>query len=412
MIGLRPLSTIEAGMACMHASLPGSTQVVTALTLAGDEAAEHIRACLRSLFDRFEILRLCIREHEGLLWFCRSEDFACIRITEDEPDGILHLDSLLEEELADVIDPAAALWRFRICRDRQGAATHLIFARHHAISDGHTTKRLLGALLNALGGGPCIPQDEAESMGPGADAYARPPLTPASVRTPETEERDRDLTIPYARHAPVDLRTTKLRTANLAPLQTERIAQYCRRSGITVNALLGALLVQAFCCTAGRSASSLATAVSVRNRLRPDGFIDDLGCFIAVAAMDLEAAPMPLLARRYSAALKHALDDFVPTVRSHAAIKTGVECLSRATAFRGLAITNIGIVDGLRDYSRLTVLEYRSVANRVAGNFAASLHVRTFAGSLQLCVAYPQPLMDDTTISQMLAHMTTYLEAL
>lgn len=392
---LRKLSTIEAGMAYNHALQHGSTQVSTLLSLRTDAAPSQAAAAAQMLFRRHTALRCCIHEEDGELWFHEHGDHARIAVAQGRLPIGASIDAVLHDEMNAPLDAARSLWRLRLLQAEGGQVLHIVFTRHHAISDAHTTNRLLADLARLLDGQ--CGDLAAQTLTDGADAlWADRPAPTALPAQPAYAFQAQ----PIAHHADASARPprTGYRNIALSAEQTQQAHRYCKRYGMTINALFSALLAHAFCEEADLDGVQHFTATSLRNRLVPGERVDDVGCFIAVEGCALPTRHRALVetAARYQSALDASLAAYRPAKVRHADLKARLAM--PAAQFGGIGITNMGVLDGAVSHRGLAPLRYLTVVSRNACNAAMVLHLYTLHGALHLTFTYPERVMDEAMV--------------
>lgn len=413
MSALRRLSAIEANMAWHHQLHHGSTQVSTLLSIEMPLPAGRLNAAADALFHRHVLLRAFIAEASEELWFHEHADRTRITATEEACESG-SAEAVLHEELNMPLDAGHALWRLRLLREPCGRLIHIVFTRHHAISDAHTTNLLLAELTQLLAGQHPAPASPMLSQGadvlwaagraaPQACASA-PAAAPTAAGAPQPLPH-------FARRSPsprTDYCLLQLDTALSAALRA-----HGRQHGVSVNALFGAAFARCFAREAGLERIGFATATSLRGRLIPDVVVADAGCFISVEATVLAPAQADVLetARGYKASLNAAMAAYQPPPLTHAQIRQRLAALAGQDQFGGIGITNMGVVDGACG-GQGRMLRLTTVVNRNAGNAALVLHLTTLGGCFSMAFTHPRGLMDDDLVRRTVAALSRELSLL
>jgi len=415
-VRLRKLSTIEASMAHMHAHLCGNGQVTTLLTLKGCFAKERLNAAVLRLFHRFQVLGCFIREESDELFFYSHNDFSRI-----EPEFVVlatpaEPDRLIEEEVNGVLDSSQVLCRFRIVEVMATGRTHVLFTRHHAISDAFTTERMCGEFLRYLGeeSGEPDADDAAQGLieiGMGADAWA---AQNGSIMNSAKPPRGIAAPIPHVCKVPLSERQSGVVSHILEPELTERVIGYAKQNDVTINSLVSAALSRAVCNVLERHEVELFSAVSLRKRLVEGRIVDEPGCYISVQNGTVCPGDLPLasLAQTVGDDLRRAIGDNPPVPAPHEAIRTRIEGMGRAHMFFGVGITNMGKIELAGSTSGIQVEDFRSAVNRSGGLALLVLHISSFQGRLYFVFTYPLQLASNETINQVVAQLTATLAAL
>lgn len=386
---LRRLSSIEAAMAYSHATLAGNTQATFMLSVNGDLSLARSLDSIARIAARHEILSCCIRAEGDELWFCKRPSFD-LPLTEETLESDPVIERALAQETTRVLDPRESLWRLHILRQRCEEATHLIFTHHHAITDARTAQSLFIELLQGLDGADRAPM-HFETLTQGADAV----LSDAANVAPLPPSKP----FAFLQQAELERRSTGIRIADLTDAESSQAQSLARRERLSINSTLVGLFVAAFCDAAAHPSIDVFTAISLRDRLIAGRYIDDLGCFIRVPAIPMTMDRNPLsIAARYGDALQRAVAAGSPPSRSHVDIRASAEATRAASVFAGIGVTNLGIVDALCEASRLEIVAYRPVVNRVGGNLGLALHIVRLRGRFHLTMTYPKPLMSDEIV--------------
>lgn len=390
---LRRLSAIEANMAWHHTLYAGSTQVSTLLSLRVTAPWPDVAAAAAALRQRHALLRCTIAEYDGELWFEEPDDLDNVDVDTRELPPALSTEAALRNESNRPVDPARALWRLLALRDQQSSVLHLVFTRHHAMSDAFTSQVLLTDLVALLEGRSGAAPSAALSAGADALWQERPhaPQPPPVQAFPA---------LPHAApFAPGTVRTS-FHSVGLSPAESQQLYARARSVGLTINALASAALAQSYCDTLDQDGCQYMTAVSLRERLAPGRRITDIGCMIGVQACALSTRDRNIeaVARDYHQSLMAGLDAYRPPPLSHAAIRQRLAGLADARHFGGIGITNMGKLDGQITYQGQAPLQYLTVVNRNACAAPFVLHLSTFGQSLWMTFTYPEKVANEELV--------------
>jgi hypothetical protein len=404
MLQARRLSTIEAGMALQHELLNGNTQVTTLVSLAQALPPAALQGTFAALFNRHPLLRSCIQNLDTELWFTLHDDWARIEIKAEERDSLnpAEVDAIVQAEVNRVLDPAHSLWRVLSVLDRETGQTHVIFTRHHAISDAHTTRRWINEWLLELVDTRRVNGFEGD-FPRGADALPWPDNTAAVVPQQPNAGAQPGAVAPAAlpqllKHAaavPLAERATRVVCTTLSVETSRALRQHCRAHGVSFNAVCSALLARTFCSAAELDTTLLFSAVSLRARAATAAPAEEPGCLIAVCDVALRCNDSALgaLVRQYDEALKQKIQALRPQVVPHAALRERVARLTHSSSFLGIGVTNMGVWGNETATAPLRVLRLHSVVNRSGGATAVVLHLSEFAERLSFTLAYPARLL-------------------
>lgn len=392
----RPLGQIETSMALMH-QLSGTTQTTSLLRLSGALPAEVMQRAAAALHARHPLLHSRIVEHSHALHFCADVPFAQIDVQCVASPENVQPDELLQQQLAQVLDPSRQLWRLLLLSDPQANRHLLLLTCHHAIVDAASLVQLLDELLEdceRLHGG--LPLQRTAEPLPGAlEEHLTATTTPAHACTTPPP-------LPFLQTLPLEQRTTGVSRLLLPKGLSSHLQNLAGKQKLSLNSLLaGALLKSAQDIGLG-SQIRIGTAVSLRQRAARTVASSRIGCYIGVAHQCLTVANRPLLdvARDYQQQLRTSLP--MQALRqpdiSLAARRGAIERLREQQHFsQGIALTNHGSIH-FSPRRHLQIHDYANVASRVAGNFAVALHVTRFQGALSLCFTFAKPLMSEARI--------------
>jgi hypothetical protein len=384
----------------MHRLLHGNTQVVTLMTVGKLMSETQIQRALARLREEYWCLSVVIEESEEGLWFREGSD--------NEEHHIIHMEAgdnfcgkrALEQELADVISSHGYLWRMRAVIDHSQGKTHFLFARNHAISDGYTTAVILSNFLRLLNGyEPGTGGTKWLGFGEWSEC-----IRAASTQT-ENMTRMEQMRYAFPGRNDAGNCAPKVSIVDLHNETLVHLRSVARRHGCSSNDLLSAAWVRSVCGALDFQEIALFTAVSLRGRVSREPIVQT-GCFITVVAtlINVEGSLIQL-ALRHRSALRNAIATWEQPSNNHQAIKDKVIQLKKTTTFPGIAVTNVG--SGPSDATGLLgVEEYRTVVNRCAGNYGMVLHLSTLNDQLTATVAYPQNLMPDCVVEEVVARFS------
>ena len=405
----RRLNAIEASMASTHALLGGTTQVVSLLSFRGSFDQQRLISSFERLFTAHEILRLSIVEDENSFEFRGEVDFPRVERMLEATSEIPTVERLLEKELNSIIDPKIGLWRYRIITDSHRGLSHLLFTRHHAISDGYTTLRLMRDLLAYYSTGtPIAP----ELLSIGADKRIRSCRRAPFLQKAAGNQRIQPSRFPFAEFVPIHLRSTRVESRKISGVTLAELSASAKVRGQTLNSQLVAIFARAVGEEAALDVVNVFTAVSLRKQPYSETQVSDLGCFITVSDVAIELSSLECIAQRYGKSISKHRDTFVPSFREHADIRASVKSRSSSSEFQGIAVTNVGSADQIQEASALEIVDYRSVANRNGGLFAMALHLSFLRGELTISLTYPTLILADGMAERVLNKMVAYMETI
>jgi hypothetical protein len=402
---LRPLDRVEAQFAYLHALMHGNTQVVSQLLVATVVAPQELLQAARILFERYQVLRTCIRENNGELWFAEHGNFSRISFEVTHASSLEAVGQDLQEELARPLDSARGLWRLRLVRIPVYKRSVIILTRNHAISDGFSTAlifRELVAILSAVRKGQLpVGRNEPLASWPVVRPGARSPA--GSVSAPMLR---------FSSFDPVPSRTPRFLDLDITRQDSDRLFGFCKSNNVTVTHLLSALFMKSYCRVRETDTTDLFTAVSLRSKRFHSEPVQEMGCHITVVRTVPigVASDMLTLARECGRLLETAIAAWQPQSASHPALRAEVEALASTDRFGGIAITNVGSAVA-KDFSGdICPLGMRTIVNRVGANYAVVLHVLSFDGKLCLTFAYSEPAMPAKDVELMKAQFRSLME--
>lgn len=412
----RRLSDGEATFALMHRHLAGSTQVTTLVSLNRVVRLSAIADAFEAVRRDTLLLRLRIVDDGGELFFvedaARAAAVTVLEWPPAAPPSMSPVDDLLRGELNRTLDPHGPPWRVGVALDQTGGATHILWTRDHAISDGHTTTMVLSALLRRLfpapGSAPVPPPPGVlpEIRG---HSYAAP-LPVDQLREPTGT----GTTIPFDAVAPLSARQAGYVPIPLTQAHSRRIMAYARAHGITINQFFAALLTAAWRHVTDRAEGTVHTAISLRKRYPPLASGALLGCLIGVIPCVIPpgAADLAPLARRYGAGLRAADSLWRPVDRPHRRVREDVEALGTRTGHAGICITNVGALDHALAPFAATIGAVRTVVNRRSGNYGVVLHLSSLGGHFTASLAHGVPCVAASTVADMARHAVALVDIL
>lgn len=399
---LRPLGQIETAMAGLHEQA-GTTQTSSLLRLGGVLNAALLRAAAALLWQRHPLLQASIQEDGERLYYARNahlDDLPIRSLTLSDVGDAL---AQLEQELNRPLDPSRGLWKLALLSEPGQHQHHLILTCHHAIVDALSLTLLLGELLQfcqALLHGSATPPDPS-TLAPALEHFlGAPGPAPMTSNLPAPT---------YQQRAPLEQRRTRVQVLSLATPQLQRLQRDARAAGLSLNALLGAALLQACEAIGLGQQIRLNSAVSLRQRAAQPIANDQLGCYIGVVGCDLQVSDRSLLAlaQDYQQQLQQALQqaDRANPGASLTQVRQRCAQLIQAEVFvQGVALTNHGRI-ALPETPAFVLHDYLNVACRSAGNFAVAVHATTFAERLNLSFTYVTPLIDSARIVALSEHL-------
>lgn len=413
----RVLGGIETQMAAMHQELAGTTQGAQCVRLGGSIRVGELREAARIVFGTYPILRCAIGPQDAGLRFVAHDEFDRVQLRPLPELAATTLESALEAEVGDPVDPSDVVWRLALSGEDGSDDRIIVLTCHHAVIDGFGFQVLFQELfrvLDALRRGADPTRDPA-GFPPPIDDF----LLPGATGPAQSHAID---AIAYHSEAPVADRTTRMIPAEFSVDGSRRLEQACRARRISVNALLAAALAAA-CRDLGviGDETPFKTAVSLRDRAAETGIAtDQLGCYIAVAdavlrpkspaAGDYDLVP---LAKQYEAQLFSAM--MRTCVRRPSGTMTDLlratQSLREGRSFaHGIGIANAGTVTLDGELETLQVLDWRGINNRVGGNVSVVLHPIVFAGEQKLGFVYPEPLVDGDVVRALSGRFVELLE--
>lgn len=401
----RVLGALETRMALQH-ELHGTTQTTSAVLLRAPLTAAQLWRAVGCLFQRHALLRSRLQGSPAALWLRADalQNDIEVRCTHGAHLGV---EALLSTAMADVLDPARALWRLH-WHQLTGSDQHwLLLTCHHSIADARSLVQLLNELLQACQDPDAYAVQAAQPLPASLEQYQSAP--PSSLTASSSS-----CGWAHQRSCSLSQRRPALQRCVLKPSHVAALRGHAQSIGISLNALLGAALLKAVGSVLGHWQVPLATAVDLRERVAQLVPRQQLGCYIGVAQSCLAAQRMPLaqLALRYQANLREQLPSLAPalpslplaTLRSRFA-----QWASQAQFSQGMAITNHGVV-GL-DAGGWAILDYANVAARTSGHFALALHVSQWQAQLSLCLVFTEPLLTQSDAAQVLVALQQQLTA-
>jgi hypothetical protein len=405
---LRPLDQTEAHFAYLHAMMLGNTQVMTHLLVQGSVASDDLLRATHAVFNRFQILRTCIRERADQLWFLEHGDFCRVPVKLTGAESLQACEKDLQEELAEPVDSAQGLWRLRLVAIPSRNRSMIVLARNHAISDGFSTMLFFRELLAAL----AAVRDGTLLTAP-CEPIACWPTPQSSAPHPVSVERVTAPALRFRSFVPVPQRTSRFLDLGITPQESRGLLAFCKRKTITVTQLLSAFLLKSFCRVTGVMNTDLFTAVSLRSKRFHEKPVLEMGCHITVArtvpsGIDSDTVT---LARECGRLLEDAVWAWQPQQAPHMALRKQADALAYTDRFSGIAITNVGGVAGADFAGGVRPMGMRTVVNRVGANYAVVLHVLSFDGNLRATFAYSEPAMSVSDIEEMKVEFLALMEA-
>lgn len=414
---LRKLSTIEAHFAYMHKLLNGNTQVTTCVSVAGAFSSNKVNNALLSVFTRYQILATCIVEKDDELRFFLHEDFSRIKITESGLDGDQTLDDIFLQELTGPVESEQALWRMRIIHDSSEEETHFLFTRNHAISDGYSSNLFFSALLHAL----VAEENFSATAGVNVISEELPNWKTLKVErvsnaaSPTGVAQSSSL-LPFYESIPLHDRSPGVVPLPLSKLTSERIINFCRQQGITVNQIFSAILIKSFCEITQLEGVNLFTAVSLRGTVFNEESVSNMGCLITVSDNHIltNGGGIVDIAKRYRTAMSESLELWTPPSAhiEHREIKTSLLAFLSRNHFPGIAITNLGVIDRSLFPASLDIKTFKTVVNRIGANYGVVLHLLSFNNQFSATFSYSKPTMRDSVISDLTMKFIESMEAM
>ncbi|WP_071871818.1 phthiocerol/phthiodiolone dimycocerosyl transferase family protein [Atopomonas hussainii] len=402
----RVLGALETRMALQH-ELHGTTQTTSAVRLRAPLTAAQLWRAVGCLFRRHALLRSRLQRSAAALWLSADalQNDIEVRCTQGAHLGV---EALLSAAMADVLDPARALWRLH-WHQLTGSDQHwLLLTCHHSIADARSLVQLLNELLQACQDSDGYAVQPAQPLPAPLERYqSAPPSSPVASSS-------HTCAWAHQRSCSLSQRRPALQRCVLAPAHVAALRGHAQSIGVSLNALLGAALLKAVGSVLGYWQVPLASAVDLRERVAQPVPRQQLGCYIGVAQSCLAAQRVPLaqLALRYQASLREQLPSLAPALPSLAlaALRSRfAQWASQAQFSQGMAITNHGLI-GL-DAGRWAILDYANVAARTSGHFALALHVSQWQAQLSLCLVFTEPLLTQADAAQVLVAVQQQLNA-
>ncbi|UYQ62631.1 hypothetical protein [Streptomyces peucetius] len=398
---VRRLGDIEATFAYQHALMHGDTQATTGFTVNAEFCPEYVAQAVALWVRRFPLLSLRIGEVRGSLWFQQGPGPGPGQLIQGGPAGHGSPADRLADEVNDVLPAGGGLWRLRVVHGRDPAATRFYFTVHPALSDAHSTGRLVRGLLDLLFKEAAVDgvRPAVEGLPPAADelTYVAPPPVPFDPRA--AGGRPGEARQPPRRRPPWSERRAGVVSLSLPPRESLRLNRWCAERRITPGQFLAAALARIHARRTGQEEVVLSNTVSLRGRYAERVMMPDAGCCLheVAAALRIGGGPTADHARAYAASLRAADAAWRPARREHARIRRAVEAEAAGGTGPDIRVTDAGSVDVALGVHAARVADFRTAVNRKATPAVGALHVSVLRGALALSLTYGVPDGDSAT---------------
>lgn len=425
---VRPLGFGEARMHVLRAQFGGTTQAAAVVRLRGELDVTKLRAALRALQARKELLRVDVTEVGDALWFRRQPmaPEAPLTVLPREDDD--HWRRLLEAENSRALGAERGLWHvFALAAPSASPQEHeLVLLAHHALVDATATHAFFDELL----------REATEPKRASAEASIQPIADPAElmVRSPggrgtgdwqefearsakRAEVRAPFTPLAHVAKAPVPERVTKVIPIVPSVNACAAIQRACSSLGLPQSSYIAALyLVALKRQLPEREQLVLSTAMSLREHTGGRITPQDLGCYLAVVSTSHateQGKPLDVLAREHQRAF--ALSAMVhgqnPTEVRLDRLRASMDALATADSFLlDFGIAHVTMPLDVR-YGGLEVTAFFSSANRAIGSAAAILHSVQLRDRFFLTVNYTSPLQSDAWAGALARDLHALIEA-
>ncbi|HWE92031.1 MAG TPA: condensation domain-containing protein [Pseudonocardiaceae bacterium] len=409
---IRPLGALETYLADMHTGQLGATQFVCTAELAGglDESAAD--RALRALTNRHPLLRTELHRQDGCWWYVPTDlppPWSIVSAS-DSFEGLV----LAGERINRPVAGPGPLWEATVLVDRRHELSTLVFAAHHAITDGVSMLTLAQQFVdthNRVATGLPLNQPAFPRRAP-----IERLLPPVARATPPARCTAEEFVPGWAveRAAPVAQRRIRTLWHTMGPADTAALLSRCRAEGVTVNsAIVAALAVAAQRLPTSRDALSCLIPISVRDQTKPLVSALENGCFITEVSLTLGPADLAVpgwdrarsIRERYLRLRAAALA--APTDFEHWPAN---EQPDGPTFRRGSLVTNLGRGVPATSGGPLRLTSFRFVVSPRHGVYAVSISVATVAGRMVLGLSSADPLLGDSSAAAFAQAFTAELD--
>lgn len=394
---------IETIMANKHANYAGTSQVVTAVKLDAcldpDRVAGSYRAYCRKTYPLSHALTILHGEwHRVLLPEASVPPFAVEMVELDTRC----LDAVVCRELNDVLDPAKGVVRLVMLVSPNRESCALILTMNHAVSDTRSAKIVLMSILHGSVRDdppdglkaflPPISQGRKDKPQPVVEECAAPEALLANSSDDAFARALLSLEGTGHRAA------TGVRTLDVSPVLLARLDTLACELGVRLNTLLTAVTSLSVLRFLGIASAVTHTAVA----LHPDVLDHDveISCSIDIVSQPIAIGDLSLAALTIENAIDACIRNTTPLSARYPKVPTLLNPtpLSRQRAIRlceGIGFTNSGRCDRMLLPSGVRMIEYRSVANRTAGDLLFCFHLSFLNSRGTIGIVYPMLLLDE-----------------
>lgn len=418
---IRKLSHIEAHMAYMHEIHQGNTQVSTVISLIANLKKDNIIKIIEKIYWNHPMMRAFIIEKNNSLYFSMKDLFPNENIIFFNNNGEISLSCLLENELQDVLDPNKSLWRIKVIHNELMTEHYILFTRHHSAFDAYSANIILNELIIGLNQ---VNEDlsatnnvplKNNTFPPGTEYYFDClSLENTFVSLDKPMDHLKDILF-YSQTASLTSRRTGVIISTINTHLSTKIKDYCKKNNITINSFFSAIFARSMSFALNVKSLNIFTAVSLREKININTFVDDLCCFICVLNANLECSNVTTreLGEIYQNILLQKIDTYLDSqpINDHPEIKSRIKAQINSDKFSGIGMTNLGRINiSLPFENNFKVTNYKTAVSRVGGNLAATLHLSMFEENFDLTITYPKPLLSNVVINAAVSFLHSELE--
>ncbi|ROS05541.1 condensation domain-containing protein [Sinobacterium caligoides] len=399
---MRQLGQREAKQAIAHQDNHGLMQISNVATIKGVVSAEKLLRAIHCAYQRHPLLRARIQFQQRTWHFIYDVMFDASQHRYQRKQC-----SSVEQEMADEVqrplDQTQYLWRTRLVDIADSDESYLVLTTHHSMSDGSGCFVLINDIVNYYntaddqGGVESLPEracleDSCRPLDHQADGVDR-------------REYFKDMVWPVAAAAPLAQRQPLIKESVFTKDAMTALVSLSRAAGVTLNAVISALLFRTTFQLAG--APAVLKAIVPKN-MRPEmtNGVDyrELGAFFETAYIYADKRDSHDLLQ-LSKALRRQYQTMANSTEalSYAELADDLAQLGNdaSTVFdQHLIISNLGRLSTLYQQGELSLLDYRFNGAIHSANYFLLCGVVTVNDALICSFNFTQPLVHEHTASR------------
>ena len=406
----RKLGHMETVMAMSQKFADGTTQGALVITVRGKITFSALLDAAEIVFRKYTLLRCMIETHLDDLYFVEHNDFSRIAVNYKQVTSFDDWEDTEGEYLHDTIDHVSALWQLNLLSKSEDEHK-IVLVLHHAIVDADAAKEIIRDLL-------CYTDDSMRGIHVSFDPLGIPAAVDDFLSPYFGTSADGAIKcnpIPYHISSSIGSRRTRFMHDKLSVSDYSNLENKCKKDHISIDSAFGSALYLAV-VSSGLANPPVAfrTAVSLREYAatkRP--FMNELGCYIAVADTTLEVENQDFLLTANEYYKKLLVNTIKHSVKkkniSTVDVYNNINSMKTGNDFSGFAITNTGEMNPSAKFECFSVEDVYNITNRVGGNNAFVLQVSSFKGEPRFIFAYVDPLLHKNVFEVLCKHFKRHL---